>query len=49
VSEADIGNSVVIVYRAVGTGRTSVIYALTRGETPKAFKARTYAVRVSAP
>ena len=49
VSEADVGDSVVIVYKAVGTGRTSIIFALTRGETSKAFKARTYAVRVSAP
>jgi hypothetical protein len=48
VSEADVGDSVVVVYKAVGVGRTSIVFALTRGETAKAFKARTYALRVSA-
>jgi hypothetical protein len=34
------------VYRAVGPGATRLVYALTRGETARAFAARTFAVTV---
>ncbi|MDX6442408.1 MAG: hypothetical protein QOE43_2137, partial [Gaiellaceae bacterium] len=46
VSEANVGNAVVIVYRAVGTGSVSVRYGLTRGEQSKAFASATFNVRV---
>jgi hypothetical protein len=46
VSEADVGSSVVIVFRAVRAGKTTVAVALTRGETAKALEARRYVVRV---
>jgi hypothetical protein len=45
VSEADVGNSVVLVFKAVGRGRTSIVFALTRGDTSsKAVKSATYKV-----
>jgi hypothetical protein len=46
VSEANVGSSVVIVYRAVGRGSASVRYGLTRGETRKAYASATFNVRV---
>jgi hypothetical protein len=46
LSEADVGPSVVLVFRAIGTGRASVRIALTRGESSgKAVRAVTYHVR----
>ena len=47
VSEANVGTSVVIVYRAVGRGSVSVRYGLTRGETRKAYASATFNVRVT--
>ncbi len=47
VSEADVGPSVVLVFRAVGAGNASIVLALTRGESSgKAVRAVTYRVRV---
>jgi len=46
VSEANVGSSVVIVYRAVGRGSVSVRYGLTRGETRHAYASATFNVRV---
>jgi hypothetical protein len=46
VSEADVGDSVVLVFKAVGKGTTTVSFGLTRGETAKAFESRRYTVRV---
>ncbi len=47
-SEADVGNAVVVVYRLVGHGRATIVYALTRGDaSPKALRSATYAVRVA--
>jgi hypothetical protein len=46
VSEADVGPTVVLVFRAVGGGTTTVSFGLTRGETPKAFETRRFVVRV---
>ena len=46
LSEADVGSSVVLVFRAIGTGKTFVRVALTRGESSgKALRAVTYDVR----
>ena len=46
VSEANVGNAVVIVYRAAGPGNVSVRYGLTRGETRKAYESATFNVSV---
>ena len=46
VSEADVGNSVVLVFKATGNGTTTVAFGLTRGETSKAFESRRFTVRV---
>src|SRR3954447_20818297 len=47
VSEADVGSSVVVVFRATGAGTAKVAFALTRGDaSPKAVKAATWVVEV---
>lgn len=47
-SEADVGSSVVVVFRAVGRGKATVAFALTRGEgSSKALRALRYRVTVS--
>jgi hypothetical protein len=45
--EGDVGDSVVVVFRAVGKGSATIVFALTKGETAKAYESRTYVVRVS--
>ena len=47
VGEGDIGQTVVITYRAKAAGHTKVIYAATRGETSTARAARTFDVTVT--
>jgi hypothetical protein len=47
VSEADVGPTVVIVFKAVGTGRAAIAYGLTKGETAHAYAARRFVVTVS--
>ena len=48
IGEADIGPSVVVVFRVVGRGHTSLHFALTRGDTsPKAVRAVRYDLRVT--
>jgi hypothetical protein len=47
VNEANVGSNVVVIYRATGRGSARVVYALTRGETAKAFASATFNVRVS--
>lgn len=48
VSEADIGANVVVVFRVVGKGSTSVVFALTRGDaSSKAVKSSTHRIRSS--
>ena len=46
VSEADVGGSVVLVFRATGIGKTTVAFGLTRGETAKAFESRRFVVTI---
>jgi hypothetical protein len=47
VSEANVGSSVVLVFRARGTGRATVALALTRGDTStKALESRRFRVHV---
>jgi hypothetical protein len=46
VAEADVGANVVLVFRVVGRGSTSLVFALTRGDTSgKAVKALTHRIR----
>jgi hypothetical protein len=48
VAEADVGGSVVLVFKVVRRGGTSLVFALTRGDaSPKAVKSATYKIRVS--
>jgi hypothetical protein len=46
LSEGAVGNSVVLVFKATGTGTTTVTFGLTRGETSKAFESRRFTIRV---
>lgn len=47
LSEATVGSSVVLVFRASDTGQTTVSLALTKGDvSPKALESRRYRVRV---
>ncbi|MBV8949388.1 MAG: hypothetical protein JOZ99_00815, partial [Actinobacteria bacterium] len=47
VSEADVGTSVVLVFRAKRPGRTTVTLALTKGDTSsKALESRRFTVGV---
>jgi hypothetical protein len=46
VSEADVGSNVVLVFKTVKPGRTTLAFALTRGETAKAYEARRFKVQV---
>jgi hypothetical protein len=46
ISEADVGANVVLVFKVVGRGKTSLVFALTHGDTSaKAVKAVTHAIR----
>jgi len=48
VGEADVGPSVVLVFRVVGRGRAALHFALTRGDaSPKAVRAVRYDLRVT--
>jgi hypothetical protein len=47
VSEADVGKNVVVVFRVMGKGQASVVFALTRGDSSsKAVRAVTSKIRV---
>ena len=46
VGEADVGANVVVVFGTGQPGSTKLVYALTKGETPKAYKAIEYKVVV---
>jgi hypothetical protein len=46
IGEADVGNTVVLVFKAKAPGTTTVTFGLTRGETAKAFESRRFAVHV---
>jgi hypothetical protein len=45
VSDADVGANVVLVFKVVGRGNTSLVFALTRGDTSaRAVKSATHKV-----
>jgi hypothetical protein len=46
ISEANVGTSVVVIFRAVGKGTTTVSFGLTLGERAKAYAARTFVITV---
>jgi hypothetical protein len=46
VSEADVGSSVVLVYKALEVGNATIEFGLTKGETPKAFESRQFVVKI---
>jgi hypothetical protein len=46
VSEADVGDQVVLVFRAAGPGKAVVSFGLTRGERAKAYESRRFTVNV---
>jgi hypothetical protein len=46
LDEAELNRNVVFTYRAGHTGTTTVVYALTSGETPKAHQARFFKIVV---
>jgi hypothetical protein len=46
VSEVDVGANVLVVFKVVGRGNTSLVFALTRGDaSPKAVKSATHKIR----
>jgi hypothetical protein len=48
VSEADLGANVVIVYKVIGRGKTSLVFALTQGDSSsRAVKSSTHKINVS--
>ena len=48
LSEADLGASVVVVFKAVGSGSTTLTYGLTLGDAgTKAYASATFTVHVS--
>lgn len=48
VSEADVGGNVVLVFKVVGRGRTSLVFALTKADSSAiAVKASTHVIRTS--
>jgi hypothetical protein len=44
--EADVGSSVVVIFRTVGSGNAKIVFALTWGERRKAYAAVKHVVRV---
>lgn len=46
VGEADVGNAVVLTFKAAGKGTTTLSFGLTRGETAKALASRRVTIRV---
>jgi hypothetical protein len=47
VSEANVGSTVVIIFKTTGRGTATLSYGSTRGETAKAFSARRFRITVS--
>ena len=47
LSEANVGSSIVIVFKAAGHGTTKLAYGATRGETAKAYAAKRFTITVS--
>jgi hypothetical protein len=46
LSEADVGSSVVLVFKALKAGNATIEFGLTRGETARAFESRQFVVMI---
>ena len=46
-AETDATGTVIVVFKAVGRGQTTIVFALTRGETKRAYESRRYVVTVT--
>jgi NAD(P)-dependent dehydrogenase (short-subunit alcohol dehydrogenase family) len=46
VREADVGAQVVVVFKTLAVGKATLVFALTRGEHPKVYESRRFAVEV---
>jgi hypothetical protein len=46
LSEADVGPSVVLVYKALAVGNATITFGLTKGETAKALESRQFVVMI---
>lgn len=46
VGEGEIGGNVVLTFRAVSCGKATLAFALTKGETRKAYKSIVYRVQI---
>jgi len=46
LDEGELNGNIVFVYRAGHSGKTTVVYALTHDEQPRALKARYFAITV---
>jgi hypothetical protein len=47
LTEANVGSSIVVVFKASGRGTTKLAYGATRGETAKAYSAKRFTITVS--
>jgi hypothetical protein len=46
ISEANVGANILVVFKVVGRGNTSLVFALTRGDaSPRAVKSATHKIR----
>jgi hypothetical protein len=46
LNEGEVSGDIVLVYTALRAGRTTIAYALTRGETTRAYRSQTFVVTV---
>lgn len=46
LSDGELEGNIILLYKAVAPGTTSVAYGLTRDETPKALKSHTFKITV---
>lgn len=47
LSEGELEGNIILLYKAVAVGTTSVAYGLTKDETPKALKSHTFKLTVT--
>ena len=47
LDEGELNGNIVLVYKALKAGKTTIAYGLTKGETEKAYKSQTFQVTVT--
>ena len=47
LDEGELNGNIVLVYKALKAGKTTIAYGLTKGETKKAYQSRTFLVTVT--